>query len=123
MIKHHIATKSRYRLLALRVVRLAMLLAVTSAFTRLADAEAPESVAVGHRLAAEQCAQCHAIARNQGAGWTDAPSFASIAERHTTTAAWLEGIIERPHAHMMHLVRNQSDAADLAAYILSLKKR
>jgi len=57
-------------------------------------------------------------------GWTNAPSFAEIAYSPTTTTESLEAIIGTPHPKMSgSAARNPSDAADLAAYILSLKRK
>jgi hypothetical protein len=58
------------------------------------------------------------------AGWTNAPSFAAIANKPTATSASLQAIIQKPHMKMSSLAqRNPSEAADLAAYILTLKKK
>jgi mono/diheme cytochrome c family protein len=68
------------------------------------------------------CSQCHFITTNQ-AGWFNAPSFVAIANDPATTLALLEAIIETPHPKMApRATRSPSDAADLAAYILSLKQ-
>lgn len=83
----------------------------------------PADVAAGQRIAQASCSECHVIVRNGPAGWTDAPSFEAIANRPTTTSAWLESFVQKPHIDMMHRIRNDSDAAKLAAYILSLKRR
>jgi len=92
------------------------------AIVRPACAQSPPgNVEAGHRLAEAYCSQCHVVVKNGPAGWTDAPSFSAIADRPTTTAAWLEEIIRKPHMHMLFVPRSRSDAADLAAYILSLK--
>jgi hypothetical protein len=56
--------------------------------------------------------------------WTNAQSFAEIANRPTTTSASLEAIIETPHPKMLaSAARSPPEAADLAAYILSLKQK
>ena len=78
-------------------------------------------VAKGRKLAQTFCSGCHEI--TTGAGWTNAPSFAAIANRPTTTTASLERIIETQHPKMSPgAARSPSEAADLAAYILSLKQ-
>ena len=85
----------------------------------------PENVARGQALAEKFCTQCHAIVRNGPAGWTDAPSFAAIADRPTTTAAWLNAVIQQPHMHMLaeSVPRSRAEANDIAAYILSLRQK
>jgi mono/diheme cytochrome c family protein len=106
------------------LARQALLSVVVFVMAGAADALAQSAdVAAGHRLAESFCIKCHVITRDGPAGWTNAPSFSAIAERPTTTSAWLRGIIEKPHMDMLDLPRGQSDAADLAAYILSLKQQ
>ena len=77
-------------------------------------------VTKGRKLAQTVCSGCHEI--TTGAGWTNAPSFAEIANRPTTTS--LEAIIRTPHPKMSsRAARRPSEAADLAAYILTLKQK
>ena len=81
-----------------------------------------EDVARGRRLAQMLCSQCHFITADQK-GWFDAPSFAAIANNPATTLTSLEVIIESPHPKMApRAPRGPSDAADLSAYIRSLKR-
>jgi mono/diheme cytochrome c family protein len=88
-----------------------------------AAAQAPRGdVAAGQRLADQLCVRCHVMPPNQGAGWTDAPAFAAIAKRPTTTARSLQEVIEKPHAHMAGTGLDPAQSADLAAYILSLRQ-
>jgi hypothetical protein len=63
-------------------------------------AAAPDVVAKGRGLAVRLYARCHAIAPNRPNGWTDAPSFASIANRPGMTRTWLVDFIPKPHMHM-----------------------
>ena len=81
------------------------------------------NVAEGNRLAERLCSQCHVTTRDGPAGWTDAPSFATIADKPTTTSASLQAFIQKPHMDMFNLARNPAEAADLAAFILSLKQK
>ena len=77
----------------------------------------------GRRLAQMLCSQCHFITTDQ-AGWFNAPSFVAIANDPATTSTSLEVMIETPHPKVTaRVVRNPSEAMDLAAYILSLKKK
>jgi len=99
-------------------------LVAAGSLARPAEAQSsPGRVAAGHRLAETFCAQCHVIIRGGPAGWTDAPSFPAVADRPDITSAWLQRFIQKPHVDMLSLPRNQSAAADLAAYILSLRQR
>ena len=87
-----------------------------------AGAQSPQgNAAAGQRLAEKWCVQCHVITRSNYAGWTNAPSFPAIADRPNTTRTSLMTIIEGPHLDMLHMPRDPTEAADLAAYILSLK--
>jgi mono/diheme cytochrome c family protein len=80
-------------------------------------------VAKGHKLAESVCGRCHGVTTHKK-GWTNAPSFAEIANSPTTTSESLEAIIEAPHSKMSgSAVRRPSEAADLAAYILSLRRK
>ena len=83
----------------------------------------PGNATAGHRLAEARCTQCHVIERSSSAGWTDAPSFPSIADRPNMSAQWLENFLSKPHMHMMHMPRSGPEASDLASYILSLRQR
>ena len=80
-------------------------------------------VARGRRLAQMFCSQCHFITTNQ-AGWFNAPSFVAIANDPATTSTSLEVMIETPHPRMAaRAALSPSDAADLASYIFSLKRK
>ena len=81
----------------------------------------PGNVANGRHLASTLCSRCHVVTANGAGGWTDAPSFPTIANRPQVTSQSLEAVIEKPHVHMLNLARNANDAADIAAYILSLR--
>lgn len=80
-------------------------------------------VAKGHKLAESVCSRCHGVTTHK-TGWTNAPSFTEIANSPTTTSALLEATITTPHPKMSgSAARNPSEAADLAAYILSLRRK
>ena len=80
-------------------------------------------VARGRRLAQILCSQCHFITTNS-VGWFNAPSFVAIANDPATTSTSLETVIETPHPKLMgRAARSPSEAADLTAYILSLKQK
>jgi len=79
-------------------------------------------VARGRALAQENCARCHVIDRSGSAGWTNAPSFASIAARPTTTMQSLEAIITKPHMKMVNLPQSPVDARAIATFIMSFRQ-
>ena len=77
-------------------------------------------VARGRSLAQVLCSPCHFVTTDR-AGWFNAPSF--VANDPATTSTSLEVMIETPHPKMAaQAARSPSDAADLAAYILSLRQ-
>ena len=100
-----------------------MVLVVLAGVPAAATGAHAASVAHGQKLAQSYCDECHVIVRNGPAGWTSAPSFAAIADKPTTTAASLRAFIEKPHMNMLNLARSPSEAADLAAFILSLRQK
>src|SRR5689334_22925719 len=80
-------------------------------------------VARGRRLAQILCSQCQFITTNR-VGWFNARSFVAIANDPATTSTSLEAIIETPHPKgAARAARSPSEAADLTAYILSLKQK
>jgi mono/diheme cytochrome c family protein len=98
------------------------LLALTASPVGSARAQTAEQrIAAGHRLADQQCSQCHRTTAGGPAGWTDVPSFAVIANRPGTTTAHLLEVIETPQDGMLHTGRSPVDAQVLAAYIMSLR--
>ena len=81
------------------------------------------SEASGRKLAVALCRFCHIIERSTAGSWTDAPPFPTIAARSAATETSLALFIQQPHLHMITLARPPGEAADLAAYILSLRQR
>ena len=82
---------------------------------------APNPVAMGKNLARQDCVQCHVVERTGKRGWTDAPTFAVIANRPGTTAAGLSDTIQKGHIHMLNDQRAKPEADAIAAYIMSLR--
>jgi mono/diheme cytochrome c family protein len=75
----------------------------------------------GERLARRWCAPCHAVASNQGVPTGEAPPFATIATKPHFDAARLALFLLAPHPKMPDMSLSRTEAADLAAYIASLK--
>ncbi len=108
---------------ALRAVLYGLVVAVVrvlaGSFAHAADVEE------GRRLAQNICSRCHAVTIGKSPR-TAAPSFAAIANKPGTTSASLEAFIVEPQRHpkMSPLAtRNPSEAANLAVYIMSLKRK
>jgi mono/diheme cytochrome c family protein len=92
----------------------AAIFAATSAFG--ADAEN------GRRLAQRWCEACHVVTPTQrGAATDQAPPFATIAKTPGLDAAKIALFLLAPHPKMPDMGLSRSEAADLAAYIASLK--
>ncbi|HVZ10230.1 c-type cytochrome [Rhodopila sp.] len=75
----------------------------------------------GQKLAEQYCTRCHVIDQSGKAGWTNAPSFMSLANRPGTTMQSLEKVIGQPHMDMVNLPRPPAETQAIAAYIMSLR--
>jgi mono/diheme cytochrome c family protein len=75
----------------------------------------------GERLARRWCAPCHVVASNQRVPTGEAPPFATIAAKPDFDAAKLAFFLLDPHPKMPDMSLSRTEAADLAAYIASLK--
>ena len=85
----------------------------------------PGSIAAGHRLARHWCSDCHQVdvQRRHVKRPFNAPSFIEIANESSTTPISLRVFFRSSHQNMPNLHISQPQADDLAAYILSLKRR
>jgi mono/diheme cytochrome c family protein len=86
---------------------------VTSAFG--ADAEN------GLRIARQWCASCHVVQSNQRTASDAAPPFATIARIPDFNASKIAFFLLYPHPKMPDMPLTRDEAADLAAYIATLK--
>jgi mono/diheme cytochrome c family protein len=76
----------------------------------------------GRRLAHRWCEACHVVTPTQRRAATDqAPPFATIAKGPDFDAAKLALFLLDPHPKMPDMGLSRSEAADLAAYIATLK--
>lgn len=76
----------------------------------------------GRRLAERWCQACHVVTPSQVRAATDqAPPFATIAKTPDFDAAKIALFLLDPHPKMPDMALSRSEAADLAAYIVSLK--
>jgi mono/diheme cytochrome c family protein len=75
----------------------------------------------GKALAQVWCANCHLVAPDQRQASADVPTFAAIAERPDFNVGRLAFFLLDPHPKMPNLALTRAEAADLAAYIGSLK--
>ncbi len=81
-----------------------------------------DSAAAGHRLAGAWCEECHAIGATPTGKASDAPDFADIASRPSTTALSLKVFLRTNHPSMPNIVISPDQTEDLVNYILSLKR-
>src|SRR5262249_46512347 len=76
----------------------------------------------GQRLAHRWCEACHVVTLTQRRAATDqAPPFATIAKTSDFDAAKIALFLLDPHPKMPDMGLSRSEAADLAAYIATLK--
>lgn len=75
----------------------------------------------GETLVKRWCAGCHLVAADQKGATTEAPTFASVAKRPDFDAAKIAFFLVNPHAKMANMQLSRDEAADIAAYIATLK--
>jgi len=95
-------------------------LALTAAFFA-ADVAFAADAQHGEQLARRWCASCHVISPDQRGPVIEAPPFATIAQRSDFDAARLARFLLDPHPKMPNMELSRAEAADLAAFIASLK--
>jgi mono/diheme cytochrome c family protein len=86
-----------------------------------ADAANAADADNGRRLARRWCSSCHVVAPNQRTTVSEAPPFATIARRPNLDAAKIALYLLIPHPRMPDMGLSRAEAADLAAYIVTLK--
>lgn len=84
-------------------------------------ATAPADPSHGGELARVWCASCHVVASNQQGTVAEVPPFATIAREPGFNAAKLALFLLDPHPKMPDMNLSRKEAADLAAYIATLK--
>ena len=75
----------------------------------------------GRELAQRWCAECHLVASDQARASADVATFASVARRPDFSVAQLAFFLLDPHPKMPNVSLTRVEAADLAAYIATLK--
>lgn len=76
----------------------------------------------GADLARRWCASCHVVASGQTQASADVPSFASVARRPDFSPERLAFFLLDPHPKMPNFPLSRIEAADIAAYIGSLRQ-
>jgi mono/diheme cytochrome c family protein len=102
-----------------------LLIAVLSAaWMHDANAQQDGDVAAGRQLAETWCSSCHVVGPTTVHGTSNGvPTFVAIAGMKATTAMSLRVFLQTPHAQMPDLHLSKTEIGDLAAYILSLRRR
>lgn len=75
----------------------------------------------GAVLAAQWCAECHAVKAGQTSPNPKAPAFPAIAQEPSATDYGLRVFLKTTHATMPNFKINPDDIDDLVDYIRSLK--
>jgi mono/diheme cytochrome c family protein len=75
----------------------------------------------GLQIARRWCASCHIIEPNQRTGSEPVPPFATIARMPNLDASKIALFLLNPHPKMPDMSLTRDEAADLAAYIVTLK--
>jgi mono/diheme cytochrome c family protein len=75
----------------------------------------------GEQLARRWCASCHIVASDQSGPTSEAPPFPTLARRTDFSATQIAQFLLDPHPRMPNMELTRTEAADLAAYIKSLK--
>ena len=85
----------------------------------------PGNASRGRDFAFDNCRPCHVVAPNQPSTtrFSNAPDFRAIANMPTTTSLSLVVWLTNPHPTMPSLVLSAQEAADVIAYIQSLRDR
>jgi len=76
----------------------------------------------GADLARRWCADCHVATSSQTQASADVPSFASVARRPDFSPERLAFFLLDPHPKMPNFPLSRIEAADIAAYIGSLRQ-
>jgi mono/diheme cytochrome c family protein len=88
----------------------------------VSQAHAAGDAANGRILAQRWCAACHVVSDEQRQASEAAPPFASVARRPGFDADRLAFFLLDPHPKMPDMGLTRREAADLAAYIATLRK-
>jgi mono/diheme cytochrome c family protein len=76
----------------------------------------------GADLAKRWCASCHLVESGQRQASADVPSFAAIAAKSDFSSEKVAYFLLDPHPKMPNFPLTRTEAADIAAYIGSLRK-
>jgi len=95
---------------------------ITAAMTLSASQALAADADHGADIARRWCAACHLVEGTQKQAIADVPSFAMIAQKPDFTQEKVAFFLLDPHPKMPNFPLSRSEAADIAAYIGSLRK-
>ena len=93
------------------------------AVVTFANMASAADVANGEKLARRWCAACHVVATDQRQGNTQASPFSAMAKLPRLDAGKLALFLLLPHPKMPDMNLSRQEAAYLAAYIVSQRKK
>jgi len=100
-----------------------LMIGAAMAVAQAAPAQEFGDVAAGRALAAQVCAECHAVGAEDAASPNPrAPRFVAVAATPGMTAAALNVFLHTSHRSMPNLLLGEDQANGVIAYILSLRK-
>lgn len=77
----------------------------------------------GRFLARHWCTSCHVVERDAGRGTDSAPPFPKLADDPAYTEARLRGWLAAPHPPMPDPGLSRREIDEIAAYILSMRRK
>jgi mono/diheme cytochrome c family protein len=104
------------------ILAFAALLLLGTGLSLAAPATSQPDPIHGKDLAMRLCSNCHLVSAVQEHANVDVPSFDEIANKEGQTAGAIMAHIMLPKHPMPTIPLTQSELADLAAYILSMRK-
>ncbi|HXP75770.1 MAG TPA: c-type cytochrome [Stellaceae bacterium] len=106
-----------------RLTAFGFIIAVSVTTASAQDAPTVGDPQTGRDYALRNCTSCHMVSPRQSPPVRVAPSFQAIANMRSTTEMSLHAFLSTPHPKMPNFIVPPSDAQDVTAYILSLRKR
>ena len=108
----------------IRIAFAVLVIAVVLIAVRLhvAAGQTDGNASSGRHLAEAWCTECHSVERATAGKGMIAPDFTAIVQRPGTTELSLKTFLRSEHKTMPNFIIEPADAADLVAYILSLRR-
>jgi mono/diheme cytochrome c family protein len=101
---------------------LVLLMAAAFAATVAASTSSAADADHGADLARRWCAACHVVDGDQKQASADVPPFTAIASKSDLSPEKIASFLLEPHPKMPNFPLSRDEAADIAAYIGSMRK-